>query len=575
MTGRGAVNVPAQPVDGFRRRVRGGNSGCSQLKLSAAGTVDIRHSPSPLRELRTRRSSDFLRCEPASRVSQEGACDVTMTRWIIAMIVCWATLGHASTKRVAVIVGNNTGGADQTPLRYAETDAGKLARVLTELGGVAPDDLFLVQGKNLAALTEAFTLAKRRIAGFRADPTNRVIVLFYFSGHSDGEALELGRDRLTYSELRRWLAAAGADVRVALVDSCKSGALLTAKGGTPGPAFQIRLTDDLASTGEALLTSSAADEVALESREIGGSFFTHHFISGLRGAADTSGDGLVTLAEAYQYAYAHTLKTTGETIVGPQHPAYNYQLSGQGELVLAELSKPSGALELPKGFDRILVIDLARDQVIAEVTSDAHGVIAVQPGRYAVRAWRDGKTVTGRVTVALGETRSVRSNELATIDTVSTSSKGSTLEAGDQLFVAAGGERGVANDVGLVPGLRVELNVPSGVSLALTAGSRFHAGYRESSSLFLAGYRRGIERDRYAAWAGAEAGAGVVVQSSLRPDAYSGELAIGAFAGGALRLARRWSFAVEATLPAAAIRRDGKMAIVTLPAAWFGVVVSL
>jgi hypothetical protein len=502
-----------------------------------------------------------------------------MTRWMIALIVCWATLAHASTKRVAVIVGNNAGGADQTPLRYAETDAGKVARVLTELGGVAPDDLFLVQGKNLAALTEAFTLAKRRIAGFRADPTNRIIVLFYFSGHSDGEALELGHDRLTFSELRRWLAAAGADVRVALVDSCKSGALLTAKGGSPGPAFQIRLTDDLASTGEALLTSSAADEVALESREIGGSFFTHHFISGLRGAADASGDGLVTLAEAYQYAYAHTLKTTGETIVGPQHPAYNYQLSGQGELVLAELSKPSGALELPKGFDRILVIDLARDQVIAEVTSDAHGVIAVQPGRYAVRAWRDGKTLTGRVTVALGETRLVRSNELSAIDTISTSAKGgpSVVDEGDRrsLFVAAGGERGVANDVGLVPGLRIELRVPSGVSLALTAGSRYHAGYRETSSLLFAGYRRGIERDGYAAWAGAEAGAGVVVQSSLRPDAFSGALAIGAFAGGAVRLARRWSFAVEATLPATAIRRDGKAAIVALPAAWFGMVVSL
>jgi hypothetical protein len=47
-------------VDGSRRRVRGGNSGCSQLKLSAAGTVDIRHSSSLLRELRRRRSSDFF-----------------------------------------------------------------------------------------------------------------------------------------------------------------------------------------------------------------------------------------------------------------------------------------------------------------------------------------------------------------------------------------------------------------------------------------------------------------------------------------------------------------------------------
>ena len=54
-----------------------------------------------------------------------------------------------------------------------------------------------------------------------------------------------------------------------------------------------------------MITSSAAREAALESAEIEASFFSHHLISGLRGAADTSGDGLVTLAEAYQYAFTH------------------------------------------------------------------------------------------------------------------------------------------------------------------------------------------------------------------------------------------------------------------------------
>ena len=39
------------------------------------------------------------------------------------------------------------------------------------------------------------------------------------------------RDRLTFSELRHWLGSTGAEVRLALVDSCKSGALLAVKGG--------------------------------------------------------------------------------------------------------------------------------------------------------------------------------------------------------------------------------------------------------------------------------------------------------------------------------------------------------
>ena len=163
----------------------------------------------------------------------------------------------ADTRRVAVVIGNNAGGGSQPPLRFAETDAGKVARVLVELGGVQRDDLFLLQGRDLASLHQALVLAGRRIAWHQRDPSRRVVLLFYFSGHSDGVALELGRDRLPFAELRRWLRGSGAEVRVALVDSCKSGALLATKGGRPAPTFQIRLTDHLASEGEAVLTSSA------------------------------------------------------------------------------------------------------------------------------------------------------------------------------------------------------------------------------------------------------------------------------------------------------------------------------
>src|SRR5262249_10165017 len=201
--------------------------------------------------------------------------------------------------------------------------------------------------------------------------------------------------------------------------------------------------------GEVLLTSSAADEIALESSEIGGAFFTHHFVSGLRGAADISGDGRVTLTEAYWYAYARTVKTTGETVFGGQHPGYGYQLSGQGELVLAELSKRSGTLQLPSGFDRIVVIDVAHAQVIAEITAGSRPTIAVPPGRYEIRASRSGAMFAGEVTVE-HTPRVVSSNELGPTLTISTISKGSTLDAGSVL-VAAGGTTGIASGPGVVP----------------------------------------------------------------------------------------------------------------------------
>ena len=47
---------------------------------------------------------------------------------------------------------------------------------------------------------------------------------------------------------------------------------------------------------KSLSTSSDASQ---ESDEIGGSYFTHYLVSGMRGAADANGDQLVTLAEVY------------------------------------------------------------------------------------------------------------------------------------------------------------------------------------------------------------------------------------------------------------------------------------
>lgn len=68
--------------------------------------------------------------------------------------------------------------------------------------------------------------------------------------------------------------------------------LAMTKGGTRKPAF---LMDASSKTrGHAIITSSSSDEAAQESATIGGSIFTHYFLSGLRSAADINTDGKVT-----------------------------------------------------------------------------------------------------------------------------------------------------------------------------------------------------------------------------------------------------------------------------------------
>jgi hypothetical protein len=521
------------------------------------------------------------------------------TSTLALLLVVASPAARAETRRLAVVVGNNAGYGEYAPLHYAEADAGKLSQTLVELGGVDPADLFLLQGRSLAALKEVLELAKNKVVAWHKIPDTRVVLIFYFSGHSDGESLEVGRDRLAFGQLRRWLSSTGAEVRVAIVDTCKSGALLAVKGGTPGPAFQIRLNDDLASSGEALLTSSAADELALESREIRGSFFTHHLVSGLRGAADTSGDGNVTLAEAYQYAFAHTVSATAGTLIGPQHPAYDYRLSGQGELVLSALARPTASLRLPPGFDRVLVVQLLRDQVLAELPPGAAVRVAVPPGDYAVRAWRGGQSFAARVSVLPGETRIVRREELALASTSAARAKGGDAPPSPAsaaapaslvvaapalprsraaLFVAGGVQDGVAGSVSVLGSLRlgVRAPTPSGWAVAVDISSGRGVGFWETSALALGGYRLGFERRRFTGFAGLEAGVGLVAQNLDGGSSRMSATVVGApWLGGAVRLTARLSIAFEGHLPVGWIRRDGGDAVVLLPAGWLGLLVRL
>jgi len=368
-------------------------------------------------------------------VSRPLATGAFTTRVVGALAVSLTLLASgalAETRRIAIVVGNNAGSGDMPPLRFAESDAGKMARVLVELGDVVPDDVMLLQGRGVTELERALGAARERVAFFKKVPDVRTVVVFYFSGHSDGEAIELGREKLAYARLKALLAGTGADVRLAIVDACRSGAGLREKGGKPADAFTIRLADTLQASGEAFITSSAADEAALESNEVMGSYFTHNLISGLRGAADTSGDKLVTLAEAYRYAYDRTVSATAMLPVGAQHPNYDYRLSGQGELVLSTLLKPSAALVLPQA-DRALVLDVARDQVIVEVPAGPAREVALSPGEYGVRLFTGGQAYGGRVKLAEGSSHTLRLDELSPISS-------STL-------VAAKGGAGVSQTV--------------------------------------------------------------------------------------------------------------------------------
>ncbi len=455
-----------------------------------------------------------------------------------------STQSWAESKRIAIVVGNNAGTGAMPPLRFAESDAGKMARVLVELGDVAADDVLLLQGRRVGDLERAISEVKERVAFFERSIDTRSVLLFYFSGHSDGESIEMGSDKLAYARLKAMLAGTGADLRVAIVDACKSGAGFREKGGHPAEPFTIKLTDALVASGEAFISSSAADEAALESSEVMGSYFTHNLISGLRGAADVSGDKLVTLAEAYRYAYDRTVSATSMMPVGAQHPSYDYKLSGQGELVLASLLRPSASLVLPGGAERTLVSDLTRDQVVVELGAGPEREVALAPGIYGIRVIKGGQSFGARFSLVDQTRRTVKWSELTPLSSstsVAAAAKGGGLETQLTAPVAETQTKSVFSlGFGVMPsvltgiGMKVmgrasfEPTDDWGFSFSLLTGTAQDPRLRasEGTAQLRAGYRFAWRWNRLWLGVGAEAGPSLFWQyrpsTSTEPELLAG-----------------------------------------------------
>ncbi|MCP5107187.1 MAG: caspase family protein [bacterium] len=307
----------------------------------------------------------------------------------------------ATLKRFAMLVGADDGGKERVQLKYAVSDAKSVSRVFEKLGGVAPNDRILLENPDRTTFFMEMGRLKEKIRKSKAEHS-RVEVIVYYSGHSDENHIFLGEEKVPYKDFRDAINSMDAEVRIAILDSCASGAFTRIKGGKKRLPFLVDSAYNM--KGFAYMTSSSSDEVSQESDRIRGSFFTHYLLSGLRGAADMSGDGRVTLNEAYQFSFNETLAKTEKTMSGPQHPYYNIEMSGTGDVVMTDIRQSSVLLVFKKNLSGKLFIHDEEEILVAELTKQTGREIelGLEEGDFRIINISDGNVYEAEISLKKG-----------------------------------------------------------------------------------------------------------------------------------------------------------------------------
>jgi Caspase domain len=349
----------------------------------------------------------------------------------------WSTPAAAAGRELLAI-GSNVGLPHELVLAHAVEDARRMAELLNDIGGVDRARTQVLADPTPAQVLKALAVMAGRSAHGDA-------ALVYFSGHGDEGSLHLAGERLSLEQLAAAVAALNAPLKVVIVDACRATEV-TDKGLARGQSFAVDVqSSPNRHRGLVTLLASSSGEMAQESRQLGGGVFTYFLLSGLRGSADGDNDHRVTLVEAYEFAFKHTLARSVASTGVAQRPEVRLDVEGTGPLYLTTLDPADARLVLPAGSDtHYYVYEKGSAAAVVEAWGqhDQATTLALRAGRYVVQRQAGNDTGVAQVTLPSGGEASLRAAAFVPIPPESMLGRGGRFEIHPHLLVLSGGVTG-------------------------------------------------------------------------------------------------------------------------------------
>jgi hypothetical protein len=223
-------------------------------------------------------------------------------------------------RRFALLIGiSRYASPEINPLRFTLNDVEAVRKALVEVGGYPPDHVRVLSDRGPADLGPTkvnIEIGMNWLAAMASKPEDTVFV--YFSGHGTSDAngaylvteetrLEaLLSSALNISDFNKMVGGIRAGKKIIVLDACHSGGMDVAARGGDRMSGQLKarlLAESERAVGDVRFLSCKEDELSFEddARGVQQGVFSFYLVKGMRGEADSDGDGLVTFPELDAY----------------------------------------------------------------------------------------------------------------------------------------------------------------------------------------------------------------------------------------------------------------------------------